>query len=221
MEIPQTLDNLEKSEKDKVVDMLRQLKSLRNKCDSLEKTLEEQKLENQRLQGREEGIKKQLSATQSKLFEAIEVSKQSQNQYDQINSRYQKELSLKQANDSNLQQLLMESSLLKEKIEEIKGRHEHVLVDVGVMSRILLIDKSANTHSSCISKQTKYCQYPEEETLSFNSPIKSPISGKTIQTNSNINSIKVMNTSAQTGSYYMVKDDDDISDLIAFLNPDL
>ena len=82
--LPHTLDNLCKSDKEKVVEMLKQLNELKKRCNTLEQELDTSHNENLRLIGREEIMKKQLESMEIKLFDSVELSKKSQAQVEQL-----------------------------------------------------------------------------------------------------------------------------------------
>ena len=118
--IPHTLDNLCKKEKDKVVDMLKQLNELKKRCASLEKELNDKQLENQRLTGQTEGMSQQLDATQAKLIEYIELSKESQTQIEQLSLKLQKSESEKKVLTARYRDCQAEVSSLKDQIRQLR-----------------------------------------------------------------------------------------------------
>ena len=71
--VPHTLDNLCKSDKEKLMEMIKQLNEVQKRCNALEIELENLQQENQRLNGREDVMKSQLEAMENKLFDAVEI----------------------------------------------------------------------------------------------------------------------------------------------------
>ena len=212
--LPHTLENLVKSEKDKVVCMLKDLKEARDKCQQLEKNLEEAQFEHQRLSGREEATSKQFEDTQAKLLQAVALSRDSQEKIDELHLKLQQAEKEKREATTALEMAEAESQLLREKINEIKMKHEQVHVDAYVMARIITCDRSMNTIQSALNLIHEAVQAPPDLPISSASPTRrSTLAG----TSSQIYSITTPPT--EMNSSYIAEADQEISELIAMLNP--
>ena len=211
--LPHTLDNLSKKEKDRVVDMLKQLNELKKKCTGLEQQLESKQLENERLSGREEVMRKQLEATESKLLEAIQLSKESQNEIEQLSLKVQKSESEKKQLNTRLRDAHAETQSLKDAIREIRLKHEKVLVSAAVQCKIITCDRSSNTEDTSLNLQNAVVQVPAE--TSFTGSGSAHIASVPRQT-SGIQTNPLANE-ASTGEY-QTEADDDLSQPICILN---
>lgn len=154
--------------------MLRQLNELKKRCNALEQQLEAKQLENERLAGRDEVMTKQLEATQAKLVEAIELSKDSQTQIEQLSLKLQKSEAEKKALTARMKDAQAESQSLKENVRKMRMKHEKIMVTASVQCRIVTCDKSCNTEDTSLDLQTVAVQVPAEAT--FAQPMKSNIS---------------------------------------------
>lgn len=173
-QLPHTLDNLCKKEKDRVVEMLKQLNELKKRCNALEQQLEAKQLENERLAGRDEVMTKQLETTHAKLLESIELSKDSQAQIEQLSLKLQKSEAEKKALNARVKEAQAESQSLKENVRKMRMKHEKIMVTASVQCRFVTCDKSCNTQDSALDLQNAAVQVPVE--ASFAQPVMSNIS---------------------------------------------
>lgn len=221
--LPHTLDNLNKKEKDKVVDMLKQLNELKKRCTSLEQQLESKQMENERLAGREDVMTKQLEATEAKLFEAIELSKESQTEFEQLSLKLQKSEAVKKSLNGRLRNTMSEIQTLKEGIRSMKLKHEKVLVNSSVQCRIITCDKSSNTEDTAIDLNHIAIQVPAESSFAQPTEIKisqmpqpsQMTSVQESQLTTHELSTRVIEPST---AEYQTEADEDLSQLICMLN---
>jgi chromosome segregation ATPase len=150
--LPHTLDNLYKREKDKVLEMLRQLNELKKRCSVLERDLDAKELEKQRLSGREEVMTRQLEETQAKLLEAVEASKESQVQIDDLSLKLQKSEADQKALTARYHDSQAEAQSLGERMRQLRQKHQRLVLTASTQTKIVLCDKSANTFDTSIDK---------------------------------------------------------------------
>lgn len=220
--LPHTLDNLSKKEKEKVVDMLKQLNELKKRCTALEQQLESKQMENERLAGREDVMTKHLEATESKLFEAIELSKESQAEFEQLSLKLQKSEAVKKSLNGRLRNTQAEIQTLKEGIRDMKLKHEKILVNSSVQCRIICCDKSSNTEDTAIDLSHAAIQVPAESSFAQPTEIKishmpqpSQLSVQESQVTSQERSASAIE---QAPVDYQTEADEDLSQLICMLN---
>lgn len=216
--LPHTLDNLCKREKDKVVDMLKQLSDLKKRCAALEQELDGKQLENQRLAGREEVLSKQLETAQGKLLEAIGLSKESQAQIEQLTLRLQKSEAEKKALGSRTRESQAESSAMKERIREMRARHERIMVTASVQTRIVTCSVHCNTDDTSINLQSAGVQVPvESQGLQQQSFSQQQQSFSQQQSVSAVRSFATPSKYESTGESAM-EADEELTQLISMLN---
>lgn len=197
---PHTLDNLCKKDKDKVVEMLRQLNELKKRCTALEQELDEKRLDNQRLEGRDDVMTQQLEAIQSKLIESVQVSKDSQNQIEQLTSKLQKSESDKKLLQARLKDAQTESMSLHDQIRLLQQKHECLHANVGINCRIVTCDKMVNTEDTALNLMNAAVQAPLES--SFAQPVYSNTNQPNLPPSSN--SISFNQYSSQISSSYQM-----------------
>ncbi|OHT08104.1 tropomyosin [Tritrichomonas foetus] len=224
--LPHTLDNLCKKEKDKVIDMLKQLNELKKRCATLEKDLSEKQLENQRLTGQTEGMSHQLEATQAKLIEYIELSKESQAQIEQLSLKLQRADADKKVLSARYRDSQAEVSSLRDQIRQMRMKHERVHVNAGITCKIVTCDKSSNTIDTALNLRDQAVQFPIESTFI---EVLQPSVPNQMATSQMFQSMSVSNNSPYRDSSRSIENipeysnlqtetDDDLTKLICILN---
>jgi chromosome segregation ATPase len=167
---PHTLDHLCRQEKEKVFEMLKQLNEFKKRCASLEEQLGSRELECERLSGREELMSRQLEATQAKLFEAIESSKDSQIQIEELSLKLQKSEVERKAVNVQLRDAQIESQSLRKTIRQFRTSQDRLL-STSAQCEVMSSDKETNTDSSTFNFHSVGVQAPSD---SCPSPIRLP-----------------------------------------------
>lgn len=220
--LPHTLDNLYKKEKDKVLDMLKQLSELKKRCSALEKELNEKQLENQRLSGQTESMTHQLEAVQSKLIEYIELSKESQTQIEQLSMKLQRSDADKKILAARYRDSQAEITSLRDQIRQLRLKHEHIHADASVICRIITCDKSTNTFDTSLNLRDQAIQYPIESTFVDQLPPPSSSRQSTkYQTSMSYVAMDQTNYQIENSPEYsnlQTETDEDLTKLICMLN---
>lgn len=218
--LPHTLDNLCKKEKDKVLDMLKQLSELKKRCSSLEKELNEKQLENQRLSGQTETLTHQLETTQTKLYEYIELSKESQSQIEQLSLKLQKSEADRKVLSARYRDSQAEVTSLKDQIRQMKMKHERIYANASVTCRIITCDRSSNTFDSSLNLRDEATQYPIDSTfVEQNHTTQTPNSYQPATSFANsTQTFAFKDENSQEYSNLQTETDEDINKLIFLLN---
>ena len=156
--LPHTLDNLCKDDKDKVVEMLRQVNELKKRCSSLEEDLANRTIENERLSGREEVIARQLEATRSKLYETVEESKNSQTQIESLSQKLQEADAEKKLINTELEDAEAEVRKYREIMNDVRMKYEKIQVTTAVQCRPPTLDENVNTIDTALDLTTSAAQ---------------------------------------------------------------
>lgn len=143
--LPHTLDNLCKADKDKLVEMIKQLSEMKKRCAALEHELENKKTESERLLAREGILKAQIESTENKLYDAVEISKGSQARVEQLTSELQRSEAGRKSARARYRESQAEITQLRDAIRELKLRHERILVDTSVQTRVNICSRGINT----------------------------------------------------------------------------
>ena len=159
--VPHTIDNLCKKDKSQVIEMLKQLNELKKRCASLETEIESQTLENQRISGRDDVLAQQLDATESKLFEFVELSKDAQSKIESLTLNLQKIQSDNNLIKTRISESESEVELLRETYRQLQLKHDHVLVETGVLSRFPTKEIGTNTTDYSTTQGEIGIQAPE------------------------------------------------------------
>ena len=142
---PHTIDNLCKSEKAKVVEMMKQLSELRKRSVSLQAEIDAQILVNQKLEGSGDVMTQQLAQSEQKLFDAIQLSKNEDYQIDRLTQQLQKTQSERNRAQAKHIQSSAEVEALREEYRQLKLKYDHVLVDTSSQCISKTNDMSVNT----------------------------------------------------------------------------
>jgi chromosome segregation ATPase len=145
-----TLDNLCQKEKDKVLELLRQLNEFKKRCAALEQEIESKTRDNTRLLGRDEVTAHELEATQTRLIEAIEVWKQAQLQIENLSLRLQTAESHRKAISARLRDSEADVEVMREKMRRSQQKYDRRMVSTSTQTRPLLDHKESNTVSSAL-----------------------------------------------------------------------
>lgn len=147
----QTLENLSKAEKAKIIDFLKQLKQLKKRCLSLEKESNAKKEDkiNLEQQGGNSALK--LEEMQNKLIETIEKSKITQNEIEELTLKIQSAETEKNTEQHRLNQAQRDINDIKNDIETINKMHNKEYVEASTNLRIITYDEGSNTYCSSVS----------------------------------------------------------------------
>ena len=196
----QTIDNLCKRDKNKVIELLKQLNELRKRCSFLESKIEAQSHENERIEGRNEMIAQQIDATEKKFSEASEVSKDSPKQLEELTLNIQ----TSEIENSNLRLKIEDSEReiksLKDNLQELKTKYDRIYLDASVSCIAKCFDKSITTDDVSQNHANKEVQAPEKR-------VQMDYLYDDSQTNL-----------GESFSVYYSQPDDDINNLISILN---
>ena len=212
--LPHTLDNLCKADKDKLMEMIKQLNEVKKRCNALEQESEALQSENQRLTGREDIMKQQLESMETKLFDAVEISKGSQARVEELTSALQKAEAGRKSARARYREAQNEISSLRDQIRELKLKHERIYVETSIQTSFYRTDRAINTDDTSINKVNEAVQCLPRDINKTQTRIQSysTTQNTTISPDA-LDSFE----SAQSHSYNDC--DDDISNLVALLNP--
>lgn len=211
--LPHTLDNLCASDKEKVVEMLRQMNELKKRCATLEQDLTNRQVENERLSGREEVICRQLESTQTKLYEAVEQSKNSQTHIEQLTQKLQKSDAENKAIKARLRDSEAEAQRLRETANEMRLLTEKLTITTSVQCSPPTIDKNINTIDTALDLTNTAVQHSDEPA---SQPAKQEASVS--QTATSIETA-VVQSRELTEASYRSEVDPELAELITLLNP--
>ena len=212
--LPHTLDNLCKADKDKLMEMIKQLNEVKKRCNALEQEVESLQSENQRLIGREDVMKAQIEAMETKLFDAVEISKGSQARVEQLTSSLQKSEAGRKSSRARYREAQTEISSLRDTIRELKLKHERIHVETSIQTTFSRTNRATNTDDTSINKVDEAIQCQSKDITKTQTRFQSysTMQNTTIQPDG-FESFD----SQQIPSYEDY--DDDISSLVALLNP--
>jgi hypothetical protein len=159
--IPHTIDNLCKQEKQRVFDMFKHLTELQERCTSLEEQLASKQLDLERCAGREESMSRQIDATQTKLFQSIELSKELQIQNQDLSDKLIASESRRATLTGQLRDSQTESETLRETIRDLRATK--ILFNASAQCRIVTCDRAINTDSSGLHPQSASIQTSPED----------------------------------------------------------
>ncbi|OHT05867.1 tropomyosin [Tritrichomonas foetus] len=194
-----TIDNLCKRDKNKVIELLKQLNELRKRCAFLESNIESQVLENQRVEGRNEMIAKQIEATEMKFSEASDLAADTPSKLEGLTLNIQ----ATETESSNLRMKIEDSEkeikILQDELTILKDKYGHIYLDASV---------------SCVAKCHNMCLNTEDLQNYENKELQIPEKEKEMEflyddSNSHIPDVH---------SAYYDQPDDEISNLIVLLN---
>jgi chromosome segregation ATPase len=118
--IRHTLDNLCSDEKEKVMQMIKQLNELQKRCTDLEQVLERSYRDKDKLIKLKEGMSHQLEETQMKLLQAAKSSRESQQQIEALPLRLENIESERRTLTSYFHSSQLEVQSLRETLREIE-----------------------------------------------------------------------------------------------------
>ncbi|EAY20662.1 tropomyosin, putative [Trichomonas vaginalis G3] len=149
--LPHTLDNLCKQDKDKLMELIKQVNELQKRCNLLEQENNSKQAEIQRLSGREDVMKNQVEALETKLFDAVEISKTAQARIEQLTSEVQKVEAGRKSARARYREAQAEITSLRDTIRELKLKHERIHVETGVQTKNNYCSRTTNTEDSSIN----------------------------------------------------------------------
>ena len=213
--LPHTLDNLCKADKDKLMEMIKQLNEVKKRCNALEQEAESLQSENQRLIGREDVMKAQIESMETKLFDAVEISKGSQARVDQLTSALQKSEAGRKSARARYREAQGEISSLRDTIRELKLKHERIHVDTSIQTVFNRTNRATNTDDTSINKidQSVQCQAKDITRTQTRFTSYSTLQNTTMPPEA----LDSFESQQQIPTYEEF--DDDISSLVALLNP--
>ena len=212
--LPHTLDNLCKADKDKLVEMIKQLSEMKKRCAALEHELENSKTESERLIARESLLKAQIESTENKLYDAVEISKGSQARVEQLTGELQKSEAGRKSARARYRESQAEITQLRDTIRELKLRHERILVDTSVQTKVNICSRGVNTEYDHLKTDQSIQTGRPSVALASSSIRKSP------------NKSSVVNSTAYSRAEYLEsydpdfpsENDEELTRLIAVLN---
>jgi chromosome segregation ATPase len=208
---PHTLDNLCQSDKDKVVEMLKQLNEMKKRCTGLEQDLESRQLENERLTGRDDVMSHSLEATHARLIDVIESSKASQVQIESLSLRLQQSDAERKAVEARVRDSQSEVCALRDAVRRARAKRDRSAVTTSTQARPLTSEKAVNTAETALGRRDAAAQAapePPPPTVAVAVPVAEPAPAV-----SNPRRDVAPPTDARTES------DDELAQLISYLNP--
>lgn len=149
--LPHTLDNLCKADKDKLMELIKQVNELNKRCNLLEQENNAKQAEIQRLVGREDVMKNQLESLEAKLFDAVEISKSAQARVEQLTSDVQKAEAGRKSARARYREAQSEITSLRDTIRELKLKHERIHVETGVQTKNNYCSRTTNTEDTSLN----------------------------------------------------------------------
>ena len=216
--LPHTLDNLCAADKEKVVEMLKQMNELKKRCATLEQDLTNRQVENERLSGREEVITRQLESTQTKLYDAMEQSKNSQTQIEQLTQKLQKSEAENKAIKARVRDSEAEAQRLRETANEMRLLTEKMTITTAVQCKPATIDKNLNTLDTALDLTETAVQASDAPTAVTASSAKEEKS-TTFAVESTRLDTPVQRATTATDASYRSEVDAELAELISLLNP--
>jgi hypothetical protein len=142
--LPHTLDNLCQREKEKVIEMLKQLNEMKKRCAALEQSLESGRLENQRLSGREEVISRELESSQARLIETVESSKDAQVQVEDLSLRLQQSESDRRVATARVRESQAEIQALSDAVRRARLKRDRLMTVTWTQARPPACDEAVD-----------------------------------------------------------------------------
>jgi chromosome segregation ATPase len=170
-EAEQTIDNLCKRDKMKVLEMLKQVNELRKRCSCLESQIEAELQTSERLEARDASMSHEIDTIESKFAEATALSQTANAEIQRITVELQQNntdnsiLRVKVANSED------ECSSLRETYRQLRQKYDHILVDASVACHPDCEDKEQNTVDDRILVD-KDCQFPGRESATEIYPLE-------------------------------------------------
>lgn len=209
--LPHTLDNLCKADKDKLMEMIKQLNEVKKRCNALEQEVDSLQSENQRLTGREDVMKSQLESMETKLFDAVEISKASQSRVEALTTGLQKSEAGRKSARARYREAQAEISSLRDTIREMKLKHERIHIDTSIQTNFSRANRATNTTDTSINHVDESVQCQANEIGKTQTRIQSYSS---MHNTAQPETICSFESSQQTEDFT-----EDISTLVALLNP--
>ena len=142
---PHTLDNLCIEDKNKLIEMIRQLREGKNKCSSLEFEIENLQNQNEKLRNREATMKKQLEDMEKKVFEAVDISKAADEKVQSLTSELQKSEYNRKTVRDRYRESQGEITALKDAIHDLKEKYDKICVDTECQTKVNYCTRTTNT----------------------------------------------------------------------------
>ena len=140
-----TIDNLCKRDKEKVVEILRQLNELRKRCTILESQIESATQEEQRFLKREAAINGQIDSTETKLIEATELSRSTREQINRLTLQLQDSDAENQMLAEKINGSEHDAETLREQLRQMRVKYNRILVDTSIACSAETVDLATNT----------------------------------------------------------------------------
>ena len=144
-----TIDNLCKRDKEKVVEILRQLNELRKRCTILESQIESVTQEEQRFLKREAMITGQIESTENKLIEATELSRTTRESINQVSLELQDSEAENRTLEEKISGSEADMETLKEQLRQMRVKYNRILVDTSVVCT----PETADVETNCEDKR--------------------------------------------------------------------
>lgn len=159
-----TIDNLCKRDKNKMIELLKQLNELKKRCSFLESNINSQNMENQRIEMKNELIAKQIEEVDQKFNESSSLSKEHPKQLEEL----QLAIQATEAENSNLRAKIKDSTSeaneLNNELQILNLKYNHIYKDASVSCQFSKHkEKCINTDDVIENYADKSIQIPERK----------------------------------------------------------
>jgi hypothetical protein len=163
-------------------------------------------------------MSRQLETNESKLLEAIECSKESQVQVENLSQKLESCESARKVLTVTLNDSQSEIQIVRNELQRMKSRKDLILITTSTQSRILFCDKTCNTTDTTISRsdigiQTAILLQTVEILSSSKLQTKQPLHQQFVSIPKRISAVFPTTERSQ------IEADDDLTQLISLLNP--
>jgi hypothetical protein len=172
--LPHTLDNLCQREKEKVLEMLKQLNKMKKRCAALEQSLESRRLENQRLSGREEVISRELESAQARLIETVESSKAAQVQVEELSLQLQQSESDRRVATARVRESQAEIQALTDAVRRARMKRDRLMAVTWTQARPAACEKAVDAALGALTRADVWAQTEDEPLPSPPPPVEEP-----------------------------------------------
>lgn len=193
-----TIDNLCKRDKNKMIELLKQLNELKKRCAFLDSSINNQNLENQRVEIKNDVISKQIEDVEHKFNESSNISKEYPKQFEEFTLAIQ----VSETECANLRAQIEDSESqaaeLREVLNILNSKYNRIYKDASVSCFAKCKEKETNTDDVTQNYVDCELQIPERK-------VEKDFLYEDFTTNNPI------------GTYFDAPDDE-ITSLIAILN---
>ncbi|KAK8885154.1 hypothetical protein M9Y10_044283 [Tritrichomonas musculus] len=152
-----TIDNLCKKDKNKMIELLKQLNELKKRCAFLESSINSQNNENQRIEMKNEFISKQIEEVEQKFNESSDLSKEFPKQLEELTLAIQ----ATEIENSNLKVKIKDStseaSELNNELQRLSAKYNPIYKDASVSCTF------SKRREKCINTDDVTANYVEKE----------------------------------------------------------